>query len=152
MIHDYGGKEEFLSNHANFLATDNSVYLIVVPLVQVGESMQDIRVRSITEMLERYLFWCRFVFSVVRREQAFPVIETFKDGIRRVRPAGSALERGIPMVTLINRFKQFCSEKHHETHIENTIPVLTRQLKHEFSLSSDIEDASSDFLVTKKCF
>jgi hypothetical protein len=74
MIHDYGGQEEFLSNHANFLATDNSVYLIVVPLVQVGESIKEKRLRSITEMMERYLFWCRFVFSVIRREQAFPVI------------------------------------------------------------------------------
>jgi hypothetical protein len=74
MIHDYGGQEEFLSNHANFLATDNSVYLIVVPVVQVGESIKEKRLRSITEMMERYLFWCRFVFSVIRREQAFPVV------------------------------------------------------------------------------
>ncbi len=30
MIHDYGGQEEFLSNHANFLSTNNSIYIIII--------------------------------------------------------------------------------------------------------------------------
>ena len=152
MIHDYGGQEEFLSNHANFLATDNSVYLIVVPLLKIGSSIDQRRVRSITEMLERYLFWCRFVFSVVRRDVAFPSIGAPSDNRAHDINLHHSTKRGIPMITLVNSFKQFCWDSHYRSHLDNAIAVLERQLRNEFTLSTNVSDSNCDFVTPQQIF
>ncbi len=143
VVHDYGGQEEFLSNHANFLATDNSLYVIVVPLLEIGDSIQQYRVRTITEMLERYLFWCRFIFSVVRKEHAFPQLDD---------STNNSSCKGIPMITVINKFGQLCNGDQYKTYIQSAIVVLERQLKNEFTISNNIDDSSCDFVVTKDIF
>ena len=148
MIHDYGGQEEFLTNHANFLSVDNSVYLIVVPLLDIGHSIEKRRVRTISDMLDRYLFWCRFVFSVVRRDQAFPIIDTNGSNIN----AKKVSRRGIPMLTLINKFQQYCSGDEYDNHIKNATKVLERQLKNEFSITTDILADGYDFVVSHEIF
>ncbi len=152
MIHDYGGQEEFLSNHANFLSLNNSLYIIVVPLLEIGESMDQVRVRTITEILERYLFWCRYIFSVVRHTDAFPVVDH-----NHVRDTGEKQTtnngHGIPMITLINSFQNCCHENEsYLQHINNLIPVLERQLRNEFVLSSQIDDPHCDFFITNEIF
>ncbi len=59
IIHDYGGQEEFLSHHANFMSVANSLYVVVVPLAAVGEHEKDVHPRSTTAILDRYLYWLK---------------------------------------------------------------------------------------------
>ena len=68
IIHDYGGQEEFLANHASFLSAEHSIYVLVVPLVDIGDSLANVRLRTKQEIIERYLFWLRFIFSVVKKD------------------------------------------------------------------------------------
>ena len=133
-----------MSNHANFLATDNSIYLIVVPLLEVGEGNSSFRVRTIAEMLERYLFWCRFIFSVIRKEQAFPHIARTDQHFQH--RTDSERKYGIPMITLFNRFRRLCPDEKYDSHMQNAIPVLLRQLNNEFTISSEF----GDFISTNK--
>ncbi len=63
VIHDYGGQEEFLSNHANFMSKDHSLYVIVLPVSEIGGSLSECRVRTLDEIVHRYIFWLRFVLG-----------------------------------------------------------------------------------------
>ena len=164
MIHDYGGQEEFLTNHANFLATDNSIYLIVVPLVSIGSNIKDYRIRSISDMLDRYLFWCRFIFSVIRNDEAFPTIDNDANNVNSNK---KKRRHGIPLITIINRFQKLYKSSNsdysddddddddmnkYDRHIHNAIPVLSKQLHNEFIISNNINNCNCDFIVTKDIF
>ncbi len=115
VIHDYGGQEEFLSNHANFMSKDHSLYVIVLPVSEIGGSLSECRVRTLDEIVHRYIFWLRFVFSVVRRDDTFPVFADDTKGsaalshhmaVEHTNPNAHTAHRGIPIIPVINKFSR----------------------------------------------
>ena len=142
IIHDYGGQEEFLSHHANFMSVANSLYVVVVPLAAVGEHEKDVHPRSTTAILDRYLYWLRFVFSVVCKQAAFPQIETHIDNTKSESSIPSF--PGIPMITVLNTFVELIGEKAAQSQLNCCKPFLKLQLHNLFAINNTQEVDASD--------
>lgn len=135
LVHDYGGQEEFLLQHADRLCTANSVYVVVVPMVAVGKTKKEVRLRSDEEIRERYLFWLRFIYSLVLKQSASAV-------------------QSIPLLTVLNSFTTE-SVVHQQKHrVAEVASKLSSVLQDYFSVhvmpsSSDVPATTRavDFLV-----
>ena len=174
ILHDYGGQEEFLSNHANFMTVSHSFYVIVVPLVHVEDEVintsrlneevdstannqhhdtPNYRIRTATEILDRYLYWLRFIFSVLRKEDAFPRItssihQTLQSLDALAASSGmnsntstqyngwNASPQSIPLITLINKFSDLIGPDKANNHAIGVKQVLRFQLENLFCVKN----------------
>ena len=155
VIHDYGGQEELLSSHAQSLAVENSVYVIVVPTVQIGDSIEQRHIRTLPDIIDRYLFWCRFVYSVVHKQSDYPVItgQTHNGGTggKKVKKSPQGVgsnKRGIPMITLLNTFNQFYESESYLQFTQYIKQQMEYYLHCHYSLSNKVNDYYCDFFVT----
>jgi hypothetical protein len=65
LLHDYAGQESFRANHAAYLATPNSVYVIVLPLWDKGPGPNHDKPSQEEALQETYTQWLKFINTIV---------------------------------------------------------------------------------------
>ncbi len=154
MIYDYGGPEEFLAFHTTFTDIHNSIYMILIPLLEIshddensGSNYDKRKIRSIHDMTERYLYWCRLIYTLLPKPHVLPHMNTCSSSTgTTTAPAGG----GIPIISLINSFKQYCVGDIYEIHIANAITAIERQFSSHFTYSIDINNKQCDFIIPSR--
>lgn len=152
VIYDYGGQEEFLINHAKFLSVENSIYVLVVPLYDISLTDPDDETtltytrRSDDEIVKRYEYWLKFVYSVVINHR----IENTSTSNNRCNVPDSKHKR-IHLLIILN---QFSSARKKEVSgsastYDDPNQVLIDRLKSTslFNIGSNFDGCNYDFIT-----
>ncbi len=123
VIHDYESQDGLSVSHANSLSIANSIYCIIVPLVLFEDDADRNRLRSEEEIMERYSYWTKYLYSVVKKSDSKHLIPVNSISLSAssydVKVDGIA--SGIPLITILNRFQLVHVPPEHITRIQASL-------------------------------
>jgi hypothetical protein len=118
IIYDYGGQEEFLMSHANFLGIANSVYILVTPTAELSYAddktkgkIPIAKVKPVEEIVNGFQKWLQYLFSIVKKDWRYEIVEERCTSTKSTDANAPTSMKKIPLLLVVNQFTTYLQKQ-----------------------------------------